>query len=193
MKKLIKSFIILSILAISSLFLLGYSMKIKDSGLDDEDKKLYGFVAREGKQLGKKYHMSQCGIGGGGYPKIWLMSLSFQRFGPPLTKEEARRLILASLDDYLIAVNKDEDIRPYLKNYPFTPKNINLSIFNYYPDKSDVYHPYIVTVAAHEGEICFYTKVPNKLKYYSEEYETYDEAVAILTKEKEKDQSKTLE
>ena len=191
--KLIKGFVLLLAITFSSLFLLGYSMNIKESGLDDEDKKLYGFVAREGKQLGKKYHMSQCGIGGGGYPKIWLMSLSFQRFGSPLTEEEARRLIIASLDDYLIAVNKDEDIRPYLKNYPFTPKNINLGIYNYNPDRTNVYHPYIGTVSIHEGKIGYFTDEPNNLKYYSKKYETYEEAVAILMKEKEKDQSKTLE
>jgi hypothetical protein len=98
------------------------------------------------------------------------MSLDFQRYGPPLTEEEARKLIISCLDDYLAVVNKDEDIRSYLKNYPFTPKNIDLGIFNYYPDRTDVYHPYIGTVTAREGKISYYTDEPNKLKYYSKKY-----------------------
>lgn len=168
-------------------------MKLNNQGLDEESKRLYGFVAKEGKRIGKKYHMSQCGVGGGADPKIWLMSLSFQRFGSPLTEEEARKLIISCLNDYLGAVNNDESIRPYLKNYPFTSKNISLKIFNYYLDRSDVYHPYIGTVTAREGKISYYTDEPNNLKYYSEKYETYDEAVAILAKEREKDQNKIPE
>jgi hypothetical protein len=94
------------------------------SDLSDEGRMLYGFIAKEGKYIGKKYNMSQASIGGGVNNGIWLMSLDFQRYGSPLTEEEARELIISSLDDFIAEVNRDEQIRPFLKDYPFTAKNI---------------------------------------------------------------------
>ena len=180
--------IVLAMFATITLFAFTYSMsKEMNSGLSKEDKMFYGFVNREGALLGKKYHMSQCGVGGGGAGKegVWLMALAFQRFGPLLTEEEARKLIISCLDDFLTSVNKDEEIRPFLKNYPFTSKNTELVIHNYNVDGYVIYHPYISTVAANrEGEISYFTEDESSpFTYKSKKYETYEEAVAILQQE----------
>ena len=188
MRKSIKYLMItLAMFATITLFAFTYSMsEDMNSGLSEEDKMFYGFVNREGKLIGKKYDMLYCGVGGGGAGKggIWLMSLSFHRYGLPLTEEEARKLIISCLDDFLTSVNKEEQIKPFLKNYPFTPENIDLGIVNYKADRQDVYHPYISTVAARRGRICFYTEEESRpFTYKSKKYETYEEAIAILQQE----------
>ena len=73
------------------------------------DKALYGFNGKIGRELGKKYKISPIGSGGGATPEgIWLMCLSFQRVGKPLTEKEARKLIINCINDLLIAVNENK-------------------------------------------------------------------------------------
>lgn len=163
----------------------GITSDLSASDLSDESKMLYSFITREGKRLGEKYNMSLCSIGGGTDKGIWLMSFDFQRYGSLLTEKDARELIIKCLNDYLKVVNRDEKLRPFLKEYPFEAKNIEMGIFNYEVDKKDVYHPYIRVVASDEGKISYYTKEKeNEFRYKSRKYESYEEAVAILKNEK---------
>ena len=145
-------------------------------------KALYGFIAKMGRELGKKYKMSPIGPGGGATPEgIWLMMLSFEREGNPLTEGEARQLIIDCVDDFLNAVNNDRELKPFLKIYPFTAKNLRLTIFNY--DKKRVLHyfPSIAVVTSSKGEIGYLTEDPSTIQgYHTEKYETHEEAVAIL-------------
>lgn len=151
------------------------------SDLSDEGKMLYSFIAREGKRLGTKYHMHLGGVGGGVDHGIWLMSLDFQRKNSVLTEEEARELIINSLNDYLNMVNKDEKLRPFLKVYPFEAKNIDMTIFNHTADRREIYHPSIGVVNANQGKIGYFTNdESNQFRYKSQKYESYEEAMAIL-------------
>jgi hypothetical protein len=139
----------------------------------------YGFLKQEGKRLGEKYHMSLCGMGGGSDHGIWLLSLSFKRYGSLLKEEEARKLIISCLTDFLEDVNQETSLRPFLKTYPFTPENISITILNSVP------HPYICDVGADEGKIYYCTEDElNKYKYKSRKVESYAEAIAILDQEK---------
>lgn len=158
-----------------------------DAGLSKEDQMLYRFINRQGKCLEQKYQMRQSSVGLGGV-QVWLMALSFHRFGIPLTEKEARKLIINCVDDFLEAVNSDEQVRPFLKDYPFTAKNVNLKILNYDKNHDPHYFPSIALVMNSEGDIGFLTEDPSdKYGYYTKKYETYDEAVAIL-KQKNKDE-----
>lgn len=158
------------------------SKEHKLGDLSMRDKVKYRFMSREASKIGKKYQMHLCGVGGGAVEEgIWLMSSHFQRDGELLTEQAARELIINFLNDYLSAVNSDEELRPYLKVYPFGPKNIDLAIYNYDLKGDDIYHPYIGTVSAVKGKISYLTDDENnKFKYKSEKDETYEEAVAIL-------------
>jgi hypothetical protein len=177
------------ILILIALMTISFSMEPKmDQGLPEDDKMLYGFINREGKSLGLKYHMRQSAIGIGGMDKVWLMSLAFDRYGEPLTEDEARKLIISCVDDFLEAVNKDENLKPFLKNYPFTAKNLELTIFNYDKDHVLHYFPSIAIVTNSKGKIGFLTEdASTKYDYYTEKYETYDESVAILERENKTD------
>jgi hypothetical protein len=180
------------ILILIGLLTISLSMDRKmDQGLSEHGKMLYSFVAKTGNKLEKKYGMSPCGIGGGAKEDgIWLMALSFDRYGDPLTEAEARKLIINCVDDFLEAVNNDEQLKPFLKEYPFTAKNLDLTIYNY--DKGQVlnYFPYIAIVTNSEGKVGFFTEnASTKYGYYTKKYETYDEAIAILKRENKVDRS----
>lgn len=45
-----------------------------------------------------------------------------------LTLIQTRQLVVQILDEFLHQINNDEDIRPRLHTYPFTPNNISLKI-----------------------------------------------------------------
>jgi hypothetical protein len=170
------------ILLFAGLSTIGLSMSHEmDRGLSEDDKMLYGFINRQGSYLGEKYHMWQSATGIGGMDKIWLMALSFERYGDPLTEEEARKLIINCVDDFLDAVNRDEQLKPFLKDHPFTAKNLDLDIFNYGKDQVSHYFPYISVVSDSRGKIGFFTEEASiEYGFYTKKYETYDEAVAIL-------------
>ena len=153
-------------------------------GLPDDDKLLYQFINRQGKILGKKYHMEQSGNGLGGMDKVWLMTIAFDRYGTPINEQEARSLVVHCVEDLLEAINNDEQLRPYLRDYPFTAKNLRLSIINFDKNQDVHYFPNISVVSNSEGKVGFFTDDPSdKYKYHTKKYETYDEAVAILKRE----------
>ncbi len=155
------------------------------SGLGQEDKLMYRFIDREGQRLGKKYHMSQCCTGLSGMDKVWQMALSFQRYGIPLTEKEARILIINCVDDFVKAINQEEQIRQYLRDYPFSAKNIDMAIYNFGKDNNEALFPFIAVVSNSKNKITYFTLIKDKLQYHTEKFETYDEAVAILQIEKE--------
>lgn len=113
------------------------------------------------------------------------MSLDFQRYGCSLlTQRDARKLIINCLNDFLEEVNKNDQLRPFLKVYPFKPENIDMGIINYGAKGEDVFDPYIGTISAYLGKMEYLTHDPNDdCKYKTIIQETYEEAVAILKKE----------
>ena len=145
MNKLIKY--LFFILICFGIFFIESFMGIKmNQEISEESKMLHKFIAKEGPRLEKKYSMSQVGSGGGIREGIWLISMSFNRYDSYLSEEEARKLIINCVNDCLEAVNHDEDLKPFLKVYPFTAKNVDLSIINYRKDRRVVFYPYIAVI-----------------------------------------------
>jgi hypothetical protein len=142
-------------------------------------------IAKTGERLAKKYNMSISGIGGGEEDQgIWLIRVMFNRKGNLLTISEGRKIILDCIQEFLFDINHDEELRPYLKVYPFTAANLYITIINYTPEGYVVEDPYLEVISGNKGEIAYRTLDPNDhFKYKSSIYETYDEAVAILTQE----------
>jgi hypothetical protein len=160
-------------------------------GLPEEDKMLYRFINRQGQILGKKYQMIQSSNGLGGMDKVELMCISFDKYGAPINEKEARSLVIHCVEDFLEAVNSDEQLRPLLKDYPFTAQNLKLNIFSLDKDQSLHIFPNIAVASSSEGKVRFFTKeAPDVYGYYTEKYETYEEAIAILKEEGKADCSK---
>ena len=158
------------------------SMHSTNSTMDDI---IYGFERRKAKVLEKKYQMRLSGIGGGVKDKkIWLMTLSFTRDDSLLSENEARKLLIACINEYLDAVNRDEYIRPYLKDFPTTSRNLDFSIHHHQKNGFVAHYPYISVVNCNQGKIGFFTKDPaERYGYKTKKYETFEEAVAIVQKE----------
>lgn len=164
---------------------IGYCIMPESSGFPEEDKALYEFLGEAGRKIGGKYQMSPCGVGLGEDEGIWLMSLSFQRYGSLQHQSEARTLIVNCVIDLLDAINQDINLRPFLKNYPFTEKNISFAIYNSTKTGYPVYDPFIHSFSADQGRVSYDTKDP-EIKYgFKNSYEEpFEEALAIVKKDK---------
>lgn len=133
-----------------------------------------------GKKLSKKHSMDFFGVRSGMMEQVNMLGLLLE-IRHPLDREEARKLIIDSVEELLAAVNDNKEIRPYLKNYPFTTKNVSISIFSSHSDGREVFDPYISDVTIHESDVIeFSTKEPNKRGYKNQWRESYSEALARL-------------
>jgi hypothetical protein len=138
-------------------------------------------------KISKKYNLFLSAIGGGTDDQgIWLVNFMFDRRGKPYTIQESRAVIVDCIEELLSEINNDQEIRPYLKEYPFTPKNVSLTIISYDENGYDLVDPDLSVVSSSRGEINYSTTDPkNSYKYKLDIYESYEEAVAILKREKE--------
>lgn len=143
-------------------------------------------IARSGARLEKKHRISVSAIGGGGNSKgLRLLSISFDHRGKRYTKEEARKLLIDLSQEFLKDINEDTDLRPYLITFPFTPLNIDVTVFFYDSEGETIFDPYFCTVSASHGELSYFTESPEDLyQYKTKSYETYEEALAIVNNEK---------
>lgn len=150
------------------------------------DQIVYAAMRKAIKPLEKKYHLSSCGIGGAYKEGYKSLNLMLSRDGDSLNKEQARRLIIACLEEYINNLNADIKIKPYMKEFPISFKSITLTILNHDKFHNEIYHPSIGGIGFNAGEIIYTTYDPNDIyTYSSEETETYEEALAILKAEKE--------
>lgn len=85
-------------------------------------------LSRVAAQLKKEKKLSPIGFGGQTSSGVVMLALSFINYHP-LDIEEGRKLLIYCTDIFVDAVNKEERIHRYLKNYPFTPKNVEVAIF----------------------------------------------------------------
>lgn len=91
--------------------------------------------------------------------------------------EQARKLFVSACEQLLAKVNKDEQIRPCLSNFPFTGNNIEimLSFKDEYGER--VSPPSIAFVFVSKG-IVYYSNYDNE-KFIDVFNETYEEALKI--------------
>ena len=76
-------------------------------------------------QLRKNEGLFLSGVGGGMINNIDLISMTFVCCRKT-SIDEARNLYVQVMQGYLQRINRDEEIRPYLVQYPFTWDNIDL-------------------------------------------------------------------
>lgn len=79
-------------------------------------------------QMEREMGLRPIGTGGQMMYEIEKLMLAF-RYDKEIGIEEGRELLLACVDTFISAVNEDERIHPYLKNYLFEPKNVEIWIF----------------------------------------------------------------
>ena len=174
--RLIKMIILLISIGLLSTSFLFFKSKARDY----EDMAIE-IRAQVGKNLSKKHKMKLIGLSAGLMGSVYILGFSFEIFHP-LDRNEARRLIVDCVEELLTAVNNNKEIRPFLKNYPFTTKNVHILIFSSDAKGREVIDPYISVVCISKSEkINFVIKELNKPKFHKKQYwEPYSEALNIV-------------
>lgn len=105
------------------------------------------------------------------------------RINRPLSKDEARAMVIKFAQIYLHALNENVELRPYLVHYPMSPSSINILLYCYHPDGRKVCDPYPNGTALSQGELAFYVREPNNdLQYKEITREPYESALEQATR-----------
>lgn len=110
---------------------------------------------KTGNELKEQKNLYLVGTGGRMMDDIQMMAMSFDYY-QEVNLETARELIVYSIKEYLSAINSNMEIRPYLHEYPFTAKNVKITIFFFNSNRSSLPLEKIECVAS----------VNSKLRYY---------------------------
>ena len=104
-----------------------------------------------------------------------------------LTQEEAREILICSAERFASSVNSSVKIKPFLKIYPFTINNIDISLFIADSQGRDTFHPDIGIASIVNGELTYVTfQKTETLRRESEWSESYEDAVKLLRKSENK-------
>ena len=126
-------------------------------------------------EINQKTSLRPIGTAGQMMHEIEMLGLAFNCY-EDLTIEEGRNLLLFCVDALMKTVNENEEIRHYLKNYPFNEKNIEIRLFLQHPDGSKTQPGELTVLVALKGKIEYEIRDPitKRLKIIYEE--TYEEA-----------------
>ncbi len=132
------------------------------------------------QELKEKKNLYLVGTGGGMMNDIQMMAMSFH-FYQEVDLKEARELVVYAINEYLLDINNNEEIRPYLHEYPFTAKNVEIHIWIYKPDRHRLPPEKIYYISAIDGILDYYIR---GLEEYSRQAiceETYEEALQAIS------------
>jgi hypothetical protein len=140
-----------------------------------------GLLCRIEHSLEKKYKMKTIGTNvamPGGVVK--LLGLDFHIRGP-LSREEIRKILIESAQDFLTMVNSDEAVRSYLENYPFKIENVHITLFCIDSRGFKLDDPYIGIAGIARGELDYKILITTDIPSIKSEFEeSYEEAMEAL-------------
>lgn len=138
--------------------------------------------AKMANELGKKYNMRLVGDSAA-MPEGIISELGLLfRISRLLTREEARVILIDCVQTFLSEINSNENLKPYLKNRPFTSRNISITIFIKNQDGQDVSDPNLGVIHARFGKLDYIT-YQKESKYYEhqcESEESFEEALSLV-------------
>jgi hypothetical protein len=132
-------------------------------------------LSKTAKQLKIEKDLIPIGDNGQMMGDIKTMGLSFNYYHL-LNLEKARELLLYASNVFLKNINENKEIRPYLHNYPFTQKNIELVIFICQANGNEPNLGDLSVLTLRRGSLTFKLSAPNKSSHcpilHEETYET---------------------
>lgn len=145
-----------------------------------EKQKLVNKIRKDSAvQLKNELGLIPCGAGGQMMDQIKMLALSFD-YREPIDIETGRELLIAAVEKFAAEINSNEAIRPYLGNYPFGPKNIEIRIFIKDRNGQEVGPEKICVISALKG-VLEYEIHDTKTKRLTTLYEeTFEEALNRL-------------
>ncbi len=160
----------------------GIVMYYSHSKAIDYEKLADAITKRTADKLEKEKGFILIGTGGRMLENISMMMMGFE-YSQESTLENARELLLFAIQEYLVEINANEEIRPYLHDYPFTSKNIEIEIYFPHSNCSKLSLDKIDIAAASEGTLFYYAKHPNNYTLTNLHEETYVEALKIFRRQ----------
>ncbi len=140
-------------------------------------------TSKTAKKFQEQFGLRCAGIGGGMMGDIYSMAMSFDYF-QEVDLKEARELLVGITQEYLLDINTDKKVRPYLHSYPYTVKGVEMRVWCKSIDGRDV--PL--------GEIRYFTNIEGVLEYSVRQTangrsvtiheETYEEALKIVEEQR---------
>ena len=112
-------------------------------------------TAKVAKKLKEDKGLHACGVSGRMMDDVEEMGLSFQLYHL-VSYDEARELIVYAASEYLAAINSSQTVRPFLHNYPFTSKNVEIFIWIYEAGGNDPPKDAIDFLTLSGGVISYY-------------------------------------
>ncbi len=140
------------------------------------------------RKLEKEKKLHLIGTGGGMMYNVRMMAMKFY-FYKELDLVTVRELMVYTINTYLNAINEDEEIRPYLCEFPFTVKNIEITIFPRKADNSDPSPGNLYYVTSDDGILGYYIEIEESRQLIHEE--TFAEAQRIVLLESENSKNKS--
>lgn len=130
-------------------------------------------------QLKNELGLIPSGFGGRTMHQVEMLCLAFDCH-QPLDIETGRRLLIAAVEKFAAEVNANEAIRPYLGNYPFSPKNIEIRIFIQNRNSRDFEPEKLCVVKAIQGVLEYEIDDIKTNNFKTIYEETYEEALQKL-------------
>lgn len=140
-------------------------------------------LAKTAKIIKNKYNLQPSGSGAAmpGGP-IRKLALCFDT-NYPLTKEQLRKFLVKIANELVNQVNENSEIQEFLKDRPFTIKNVQIIIYNCDKEGGEVYDPQIATAQISQEKLDYRTvDLQDTFKYKNIFTETYQEALHTLKK-----------
>ena len=155
------------------------------------EQKINEFTAEAGRKIRQETGFRLIGTGGGVIGEKRLvrkLNMSFSHYGT-ITMEEGREFVIYCVQEYLSAINGCEEIREELVHYPFTPRDIQITLFIRGPKNEDVPIGELDVIYIVNGIIKYKIEQPDISSMKEIHRETYEEALKIV---EEKDPSMQL-
>ena len=172
-----KYLIFVILIVLSSCSQSSYSGRFKIS----EKEKLVNKVEKNVvSNLQRQYGLIPFGSGGQMMYEIKKLRLIF-KYPKPLTEEEAIELVIRAVDEYVFSINKEVALRQYLANYPFGPKNVEMTIYLQDSRGTSVQPEKFLLVEASDGFVTCEAKNPDMGGYRIVFKESFEEAKRKVT------------
>lgn len=139
-------------------------------------------LASAAKIIKEKYDIKPCGSGAAmpGGP-IQELTLCFDT-KHPYTTGQLRELLIKSAKELLNKIIENNEIQEFLKERPFTIKNVEIIIYNHDENGRGLCDPEISTARISKAVLIYRTVDPqDSFKYKNEYEESYEEALKALS------------
>ena len=156
-----------------------YTLLWSDSSKPGREQIANKITAKVAEKIEKDKGLRTIGTGGGMMYGIRKLSMSFQCL-QEVDLETARKLVVYCTEEYLGAINSDKEVRPYLDDYPFTEKNVDIRVFFSKPDGHDVPIGKISVVSMINGRVDYEIDTLKRNRFVSLHEEAYQEALKII-------------